>query len=58
MTADNLSQLELAHQRLLHDHSRLRTASTVVVDSDQTGLCVTGKTSELAARLLVEVRSG
>lgn len=50
MTADKLSPLELAHQRLLHDHSRLRTASTVVVDVDETGLCVTGKTSELAAK--------
>lgn len=38
MTAENLAQLEQAHYALLHLHSRLRSASEVVVDLDQTAL--------------------
>ncbi len=50
MTAENLRQLEQANQDLLRAHSRLRKADSVVVDFDQTGLRVTGKTFELAAK--------
>ena len=50
MTAENLTQLEQAHQDLLRAHSLLRSAAQVVVDIDQTGLRVTGKTYELAEK--------
>jgi hypothetical protein len=50
MTAENLVQLEQAHQDLLHAHSLLRSAAQVVVDIDQTGLRVTGKTFEFAEK--------
>src|SRR5215471_11750093 len=50
MTAENLAQLELAHQDLLRAHSLLRSAAQVVVDIDQTGLRVTGKTFEFAEK--------
>jgi len=41
MTAENVVQLEQAHQELLQSHSLLRSAPRVVVDFDQTGLRVT-----------------
>jgi hypothetical protein len=50
MTAENLAQLEQAHQDLLRTHSLLRSAPQVVVDIDQTGLRVTGKTFEFAEK--------
>lgn len=50
MTAENLAQLESAHQDLLRSHSLLRSAGCVVVDFDQTGLRVTGKTYEFAEK--------
>ena len=50
MTAENMAQLEQAHQELLHSHSLLRSAAQVVVDFDQTGLRVTGKKFELAEK--------
>jgi len=50
MTAENLTQLEQAHQDLLRTHSLLRSAADVVVDIDQTGLRVTGKTYEFAEK--------
>jgi hypothetical protein len=50
MTAENLAQLEQAHQNLLRAHSLLRSAPQVVVDIDQTGLRVTGKTFEFAEK--------
>jgi hypothetical protein len=50
MTAENVAQLEQAHQELLHSHSLLRSAAQVVVDLDQTGLRVTGKKFELAEK--------
>ncbi len=50
MTSENLDQLAWAHQTLLLSHSTLRSAPTVTVDFDQSGLRVTGKTFELAAK--------
>lgn len=50
MTAENIAQLRLAHQDLIRSHSLLRSAPQVVVDFDQTGLRVTGKTYELAEK--------
>ncbi len=50
MTAENLTQLEQAHQELSHSQSLLRSAQRVVVDFDQTGLRVTGKAFKLAER--------
>ena len=50
MTAENLAQLEQAHQELLRSHSLLRSAAQVIVDFDQTGLRVTGKRFELAEK--------
>jgi hypothetical protein len=50
MTAENLLQLEQAHRELLHSHSPLRSAPRVVVDFDQTGLRVSGKTFEFAEK--------
>ena len=50
MTAENLAQLEQAHQDLFRAHSLLRSAPQVVVDIDQTGLRVTGKTFEFAEK--------
>jgi len=50
MTAENVAQLEQAHQELLHSHSLLRSAAQVVVDLDQTGLRVTSKKFERAEK--------
>jgi hypothetical protein len=50
MTAENLAQLEQAHQELLRSHSMLRSAEQLVVDLDQTGLRVTGKKFEFAEK--------
>jgi len=50
MTAENVAQLELAHQDLLRSHSLLCSAPRLVVDFDQTGLRVTGKTYEFAEK--------
>jgi len=50
MTSENLEQLGRAHRTLLLSHSTLRSARTVTVDFDQSGLRVTGKTFELAAK--------
>lgn len=50
LTDENLEQLELAQQDLMRSHSRLRNAEAIVVDFDQSGLRVTGKTFELAER--------
>ncbi len=47
MTAENMAQLEQAHQELLHSHSLLRSAAQVVVDLDQTG--VAGDRQEVRA---------
>jgi Transposase DDE domain group 1 len=50
MDAENVGQLEQAHRQLLLSHSRLASAPSLVVDFDQTGLRVTGKTFELAEK--------
>jgi hypothetical protein len=58
MTAANVVQLGRAHNKLLLDHSQLRSAPAVNFDPDQSGLRVTGKTFEPATKSYFPRRRG